>query len=65
MKCDLRKILPNNKYRFYYNVSNIQNIDEITFSLEKDKQVIILSNKYMKNNYVIIYEKGYTNCKKI
>jgi len=51
---DLRKLMPNTKFSFNYNISEIKECEEITFSLERDKQVINLSNLYKKNNSVIL-----------
>lgn len=57
LEYDLRKLLPHQKHRFHYTVNDMQKIDEISFSLEKNRQTINLSNMHIKNNSVIIFER--------
>lgn len=57
LEYDLTKLLPNTKHNFNYNISNIKNINKITFSLKKDNQIINLSNINIENNSVILYER--------
>lgn len=61
LKYDLRKLLPLDKHKFKYNITNIQKVDEISFTLEKNKQIINLSNENIKNNSVILFEKNSEN----
>lgn len=51
---DLKKLVPNSSYRFSFNISNME-YNEITFSLERDNQIINFSNTYKKDNSVILY----------
>ena len=54
---DLRKLLPNNEFRFSFNIKSISKFDELSFSLERDNQVINLSNSNKNGNLVILCTK--------
>ncbi len=56
LEYDLRKLLPNTKHNFSYNISNIKNISKITFSIKRDNQIINLSNECVENNSVVLYK---------
>lgn len=52
---DLRKLIPNTKFGFSYNLTDLFEIEKITFSLEKNNQIINLSNTKKKDDSVILY----------
>ncbi len=55
---DMRKLEPKQKYTFNFRLNNNDLLNNIYFLITNNEDVIHLSNKYVENDWVLIYKKN-------